>query len=108
MPASTPNGTGCRSVVHFVDADAIKMMHGRPRSSRYDLIAANLFSDLLEELFPAFSSSISPPIPNVIVSGFLAAQRRNRSQVMRRQEPGLPSDRICCDAAKWMAGRAPR
>jgi ribosomal protein L11 methyltransferase len=91
---------GVSSVVKFVEADAIEMMRSTPEEP-FDLIAANLFSDLLVELFPLFP----PHLANggaVIVSGFLVTQREIVSDAAA--EAGLPLAELL-RRGKWMAGR---
>jgi ribosomal protein L11 methyltransferase len=91
---------GVRSVVQFVEADAIKMMHAAPEKP-FDLIAANLFSDLLVELFPLFPPHLTANSA-VIVSGFLVTQREIVSDAAARA--GLPLTDLL-RRGKWMAGR---
>lgn len=90
-------------VVDFVEGDAIALMEAEP-GQPYDLIAANLFSDLLEELFPRFPAHLAAG-GELIVSGFLATQAASISR--HAMAAGLPLV-ATMRRGKWMAGRAPR
>jgi ribosomal protein L11 methylase PrmA len=68
----------------------------------YDLIAANLFSDLLALLFPLFPARLAPG-GGVIVSGFLATQSERVSG--HAEEAGLPLEGFL-KRGKWMAARS--
>jgi ribosomal protein L11 methylase PrmA len=94
---------GVADVVDFVEGDAIALMAAEA-DQPYDLIAANLFSDLLEVLFPRFPVHLAPD-GELIVSGFLAAQAASVSS--HAEAAGLPLV-ATMRRGKWMAGRAPR
>lgn len=94
---------GVADVVDFVEGDAIALMAAEP-AHPYDLIAANLFSDLLEELFPRFPAHLAAD-GELIVSGFLATQAASVSH--HAAEAGLPFG-ATMRRGKWMAGRASR
>lgn len=94
---------GVADRIEFIEGDAIALMAaegGRP----YDLIAANLFSDLLEALFPRFPAHLAAG-GELIVSGFLAIQA---DSIRRHADAaGLPLHDTT-RRGKWMAGRARR
>jgi ribosomal protein L11 methyltransferase len=94
---------GVADVVDFVEGDAIALMAAETEQP-YDLIAANLFSDLLEELFPRFPVHLASG-GELIVSGFLATQAPSVSR--HAASAGLPLV-ATMRRGKWMAGRAPR
>jgi ribosomal protein L11 methyltransferase len=93
---------GVADVVDFVEGDAIALMEAEPENP-YDLIAANLFSDLLEVLFPRFPAHLAVN-GELIVSGFLATQCESVSR--HAAAAGLPLAGTV-RRGKWMAGRAP-
>jgi ribosomal protein L11 methyltransferase len=92
---------GVADVVDFVEGDAIALMVAEAERP-YDLIAANLFSDLLEVLFPRFPAHLAPG-GELIVSGFLATQAPSVSR--HADAAGLPLV-ATMRRGKWMAGRA--
>lgn len=94
---------GVGGLVDFVEGDAIALMEGEA-SPGYDLIAANLFSDLLVELFPRFSGHLAPE-GETIVSGFLVSQADEVSGAA--EAAGLPF-REQTRRGKWMAARGAR
>jgi ribosomal protein L11 methyltransferase len=91
---------GVAGRIEFVEDDAVRLMD-EPPAVRWDLIAANLFSDLLVTLFPRFPSHLDRG-GEVIVSGFLATQ----AEVVGRSagKAGLPI-RDLVRRGKWMAAR---
>jgi len=92
---------GVGDLVDFVEGDAIALMAG-PASKPYDLIAANLFSDLLEMLFPLFPAHLAAG-GELIVSGFLVTQADSITR--HAAAAGLPlGDAL--RRGKWMAGRS--
>lgn len=92
---------GVAEVIEFIEGDAVELM-GDGNEIHYDLIAANLFSDLLAVLFPLFPAHLAPG-GGVIVSGFLATQ----AEVVSRQAAaaGLPLEGFL-RRGKWMASRS--
>lgn len=92
---------GVAEKIEFVEGDAIEMM-GDATETCYDLIAANLFSDLLAALFPLFPGRLAPG-GGVIVSGFLATQAEIVSQHAARA--GLPLEGFL-RRGKWMASQS--
>ena len=92
---------GVADKIEFIEGDAIALMaeEGGPT---YDLIAANLFSDLLAVLFPLFPARLAPG-GGVIVSGFLATQAERVSG--HAEEAGLPLEGFF-KRGKWMAARS--
>lgn len=92
---------GVAGKIAFVEGDAVALMadEGGPV---YDLIAANLFSDLLAELFPLFPARLAEG-GGVIVSGFLATQAE--SVTRHAEAAGLPLADFL-RRGKWMAARS--
>jgi ribosomal protein L11 methyltransferase len=68
----------------------------------FDLVAANLFRDLLIELFPHFPSRLDGG-GELIVSGFLATQARSISRAAEMADLPL---RDLVQRGKWMAARS--
>ncbi len=91
---------GVAGRIEFVEDDAVRLLD-EPPAVRWDLIAANLFSDLLVTLFPRFPAHLERE-GEVIVSGFLATQ----AEVVGRAagKAGLPI-RDLVRRGKWMAAR---
>ncbi len=94
---------GVADRIEFIEGDAIALMEGEAENP-YDLIAANLFSDLLEVLFPRFPTHLAPD-GELILSGFLATQADSIAK--HAAAAGLPLA-ATVKRGKWMAGRAPR
>jgi len=94
---------GVADKIDFIEADAVAWMSAEPLT-RFDLIAANLFSDLLEALFPLFPARLERG-GELIVSGFLATQAE--SVVRAAARSGLPP-RELIRRGKWMASCATR
>ena len=94
---------GVADLIDFVEGDAVALMEAETEHP-YDLIAANLFSDLLEVLFPRFPAHLAAD-GELIVSGFLATQADSVSR--QAAAAGLPIA-ATVRRGKWMAGRAPR
>lgn len=92
---------GVAEKIEFVEGDAVALM-AEKGGPAYDLIAANLFSDLLAELFPLFPARLASG-GGVIVSGFLATQ----AELVFRyaEEAGLPLADFL-RRGKWMAARS--
>ncbi len=94
---------GVADRIDFVEDDAVLRMEAAP-SDPWDLIAANLFSDLLVALFPRFPAHLRPG-GEVIVSGFLGTQSETVNLAAGRS--GLPvRERV--RRGKWMAARCRR
>ncbi len=92
---------GVSDRIEFLEGDAVALMSA-PAEGPHDLIAANLFSDLLIELFPLFPGHLSRG-GELIVSGFLATQAESVARAA--EAAGLPfQDRV--RRGKWMAGRS--
>jgi len=91
---------GVASRIEFVEGDAIELM-GRNPECQYDLIAANLFSNLLSALFPLFPAHLAKG-GELIISGFLATQAEAISA--GAGAVGLPL-RTFVRRGKWMAAR---
>jgi ribosomal protein L11 methyltransferase len=94
---------GVADRIEFIEGDAIALMEEEAENP-YDLIAANLFSDLLEVLFPRFPTHLAPD-GELILSGFLASQAGSIAK--HAAAAGLPLA-ATVKRGKWMAGRAPR
>lgn len=94
---------GVADRIEFVEGDAVALM-AAPSDGRYDLVAANLFSDLLVELFPLFPNHLAPG-GELIVSGFLVVQAETIARAA--EAAGLPF-RDTVRRGKWMAGRSVR
>lgn len=94
---------GVEDIVEFSEGDAVALMAAAP-ARRYDLLAANLFSDLLEELFPRFPAHLAPG-GELVISGFLESQAPAISRCA--DTAGLPLLRTT-RRGKWMAARAIR
>jgi len=62
----------CSDQIQFVEADVLELIHDE-KLGKFDLIAANLFSNLLVQLFPSFPDRLADP-GEVIVSGCLTSQ----------------------------------
>ena len=92
---------GVGEEIEFVEGDAIALMSETP-GEPWDLIGANLFSDLLEILFPCFPAHL-PEDGELIISGFLATQAASISR--HAAAAGLPF-RNQVRRGKWMAARA--
>lgn len=92
---------GVAEAVEFVEGDVVALMSAPPETS-WDLIGANLFSDLLEILFPCFPAHLAEE-GELIVSGFLASQAESVSR--RAVAAGLPF-RGQAKRGKWMAARS--
>jgi len=92
---------GVADKIEFIEGDAVALMaeEGGPT---YDLIAANLFSDLLAVLFPLFPARLAPG-GGVIVSGFLATQAELVSR--HADLAGLTLEGFL-RRGKWMAARS--
>jgi len=65
---------GVAGRIKFVEGDAIALMD-RCEFGRFEVVAANLFSDLLIQLFPLFPRNLLEG-GEIIVSGFLTSQTR--------------------------------
>jgi ribosomal protein L11 methyltransferase len=91
---------GVAGSIEFVEDDAVRLML-EPPSQPWDLIAANLFSDLLVTLFPRFPAHLERG-GEVIVSGFLATQAETVGKAAVKA--GLPV-RDLVRRGKWMAAR---
>ncbi len=92
---------GVAGRIEFVEGDAVALMAAPPAAPN-DLIAANLFSDLLVGLFPLLPAHLAPG-GELIVSGFLATQAESVARAA--EAAGLPFlDRT--RRGKWMAGRS--
>ena len=65
---------GVAGRIKFVEGDAIALMN-RCEFGRFEVVAANLFSDLLIQLFPLFPRNLLEG-GEIIVSGFLTSQTR--------------------------------
>lgn len=91
---------GVASLIEFVEGDAIELMGADPEN-RFDLIAANLFSNLLSALFPLFPAHLERG-GELIISGFLATQAE--AITAGAGEAGLPL-RDFVRRGKWMAAR---
>ena len=92
---------GVADRIEFIEGDAVALMAEKGAAS-YDLIAANLFSDLLAELLPLFPARLSPA-GGVIISGFLATQAELVSR--HAEKAGLPLAGFL-RRGKWMAARS--
>lgn len=92
---------GVAEKIEFVEGDAVALMADRGGPA-YDLIAANLFHDLLAELFPLFPARLAAG-GGVIVSGFLASQAE--SVTGHSEAAGLPLADFL-RRGKWMAARS--
>lgn len=92
---------GVADRIEFIEGDAVALMAEKGAAS-YDLIAANLFSDLLAELLPLFPARLSLG-GGVIISGFLATQAELVSRHAERA--GLPLAGFL-RRGKWMAARS--
>jgi ribosomal protein L11 methyltransferase len=93
---------GVADLIDFIEGDAIALMEAET-DRPYDLVAANLFSDLLEVLFPRFPAHLAIG-GELIISGFLATQAASVSR--HAAAAGLPLV-ATTRRGKWMAGRAP-
>lgn len=94
---------GVAGSIEFVEDDAVRWIEAVP-GSRWDLIAANLFSDLLVALLPRFPAHLRRG-GEAIVSGFLAAQAGTVG--MAAGKAGLPF-RELARRGRWMAARCAR
>ncbi|MEO0413822.1 MAG: 50S ribosomal protein L11 methyltransferase [Verrucomicrobiota bacterium] len=65
--------------IDFIEADAIKWLREEP-PHRYDVVAANLFRDLLVEVLPSLPKWLKPG-GTVILSGFLTTQAKDVNDV---------------------------
>ncbi len=92
---------GVADRVDFLEADAVALMAVEPGES-CDLIAANLFSDLLVALLPRFPRWLVPGGESII-SGFLATQAAEVSAAA--EAAGLPFLGTM-RRGKWMAARS--
>ena len=69
--------------VEMIEGDAIAWTESAGKSGRrFEIVAANLFSDLLIQLFPHVPGALSPG-GTVIVSGFLTSQARAVNRAAR-------------------------
>lgn len=91
---------GIADRIRFLEADAVAWT-ADPASGVFDLIAANLFSDLLETLFPLFPRRLATR-GELIVSGFLATQAESVTRAAT--DAGLPPTETI-RRGKWMAAR---
>ncbi len=91
---------GVADRIEFLGDDAVDLL-STPPPAGWDLVAANLFSDLLETLFPRFPACLNRR-GEVVVSGFLATQGETVSRAARTA--GLPFAELR-RRGKWMAGR---
>ncbi len=94
------HGVGDR--VDFREGDVVELL--REKAPVYDLIAANLFSDLLVEVLPHFPARLASQ-GETILSGFLATQAEIVSG--SAQAAGLPLTELS-RRGKWMAARISR
>lgn len=93
---------GVGDLVEFREGDAVALL--REKAPTYDLIAANLFSDLLVEVLPHFPARLAPA-GEAILSGFLVTQAEIVSG--SAQAAGLPLTELS-RKGKWMAARIGR
>lgn len=89
---------GVAGQIKFVEGDAITLMD-RCEFGRFELVAANLFSDLLIQLFPLLPRNLLEG-GQIIVSGFLTSQ--TRSVTDRAESSGLPLSKFQ-RRGKWVA-----
>jgi ribosomal protein L11 methyltransferase len=90
---------GVADRIEFLCEDAIAWMHARERGS-IQVVAANLFSELLIELMPAIPAALAPG-GEIILSGFLTSQTRD--VVEASKSCGMPLTDFL-RRGKWVAG----
>ncbi len=91
---------GVAHQIDFLCEDAIAWMHARAAGS-IQVVAANLFSELLIELMPAIPATLAPG-GEIILSGFLTSQTRDVVEASRKC--GVPLTDFL-RRGKWVAGR---
>ena len=77
---------GVADKIQYVEGDAITLTESCA-FGQFEMVAANLFSDLLIQLFPYFPDNLLAG-GDVIVSGFLTSQTRSVAQ--RAESVDLP------------------
>ena len=94
---------GCEAQIKFIEADVLELIHDE-KWGQFDLIAANLFSDLLVQLFPSFPKRLADS-GEVVVSGCLTSQVRAVQE--SASAAGIPLDDFL-RRGKWTAARGAR
>lgn len=92
---------GVANQIEFLCEDAIAWMQARAPGS-IEVVAANLFSELLIELMPAIPAALAPG-GEIILSGFLTSQTRDVVEASRKC--GVPLTDFL-RRGKWVAGRS--
>lgn len=90
---------GVSDQIEFIEDDVTQWIQKVPAHS-YDLVAANLFCDLLEAIFPAFSRLMVPD-GRLIVSGYLVSQA---DSIARAAKSARFTPQETAKRGKWMAG----
>lgn len=85
--------------IKFQLADAIEMLDEKPESPPYQIIAANLFCDLLLEVIPRLTGWLRPG-GTLLVSGFLTSQTKLVNDCATDQ--GIPLQEFL-RRGKWVA-----
>lgn len=94
---------GVGEKIEFHSGDAIELLAGGSLGS-FDLVAANLFSELLVSLMPNLPNVLVPS-GEIILSGFLTSQAREVTTASK--QAGVPLHDFL-RRGKWVAGRGRR
>ncbi len=94
---------GVSDQIEFVEGDAIALTE-ECHFGKFDVVAANLFSELLIQLFPLIPRNLNES-GEVIVSGFLTSQTRSVTE--RAASSGLPLQDFL-RRGKWVAAHGKR
>ncbi|MEX2578868.1 MAG: 50S ribosomal protein L11 methyltransferase [Verrucomicrobiales bacterium] len=94
---------GVRDRIEFVEADALEWI-AQGGTGAFDVIVANLFSELLIRLLPDLPGSLAEG-GEIVLSGFLVSQ--TRAVTARAESAGIPL-RSFLRRGKWVAARGAR
>ncbi len=91
----------CADRIQFIEADVLELILDE-KLGQFDLIAANLFSDLLVQLFPSFPARLADS-GEVIVSGCLKSQEKTVTESAAAAGIALKD---FLRRGKWVAARS--
>jgi len=87
-----------KNQIEYLEADVRELLKSPPKRP-YEIIAANLFSDLLVEVIPMLEQWLHPE-GHLIISGFLTSQAKTVNEVAEKH--GIPLENFL-RRGKWVA-----